>query len=64
MFREIIAVYSQNHRNVQGFLDAFAKQLRKTTLSFVLSVLPSSWKIWTPLGRVFMTFILGVFKMK
>ena len=51
MFRDIIGVYSQNHRNVQGFLDEFAKQLRKTTLSFVLSVLPSSWKIWTPTGR-------------
>jgi hypothetical protein len=36
-------------------LGAYAK-LRKTTVSFVMSVCPSAWNSWAPTGRIFMKF--------
>ena len=37
------------------FLGAFAK-LRKETISFIMSVLPSAWNILALTGRMFMKF--------
>jgi hypothetical protein len=42
------------------FLGAFAK-FRKATISFVLSVRPSTWKNSAPTGRIFMKFDIWVF---
>ena len=45
-----------------GFLGAFAK-LRKATISFVISVCLSAWKNSAPIGRIFMKFDIGIFRI-
>ena len=42
------------------FLGAFEK-LRKTSISFVMSVCLSAWNNWALTGRIFMNVDIGVF---
>jgi len=42
---------------------AFAK-MRKTAISFIVSVCPSKWNNSTPSGRIFVKFYISVFFSK
>jgi hypothetical protein len=43
------------------FIVTFAKQMRKATDSFVMSVLLSAWNSATPTRQVFVIFLIWVF---